>query len=145
MASPFNGRWSLSAVEQAAAFYDAINSPEEYKAKLRRLTDAVKEDASVYVEELRVEDNTFQRQYFIQGEKKKDSGFQPFNTEVAAKLGDGRPSQTKIVKEADNRIVRTEVADGFTIKSVFEVKGDELILTMTSGSVTTTEKYKRVG
>jgi len=143
--SQFNGRWSLSAVDQALAFYQQINSPDEYKAKLTKLAEAVKNDPSVYVEELTVEASTVHRKVFINGEKTKDNGPQPIGKEVDAKLGDGRPSKTKLVKESDTKIVRTEVTDSFTITTTFEVKGDELVVTMSSGGVTTTEKYKRVG
>jgi len=141
----FNGRWSLSAVDGAAAFYDAIKSPEEHKAKLRKLAEAVKQDASVYVEEIKIEGNTIHRVAIVNGEKKKDSGPQPLNTEVSAQLPDGRHSKTKIVKESDTKLVRTDVADGLTITTVFEVKGDELSVTQSSGGVSASEKFKRVG
>jgi len=145
MPSPFDGRWSLAAVDGAVAFYDSINSPEDHKTMLRKLAEAVKKDSSVYVEELKVEGDTFHRQAYVNGEKKKDSGPAPLNTEVSAKIADGRPAKIKIVKESESKLVRTEVGDGFKITSTFEVKGDELTLTMSSGSVTTSEKYKRVG
>jgi len=144
MPSPFDGRWTLSGMEGAVAFYDAINSPEEHKAMLRKLVDAVKQDPTCYVEELKVEETTFHRQCFINGEKKKDSGAAPLNTEVSAKIGDGRPAQVKITKASDNKLVRTEVGDGFSLTTTFEVHGDELTVTMTNGTVTTTEKYKRM-
>jgi len=132
-------------MEGAQAFFDAINSPEEHKAMLHKLADAVKQDPTCYVEELKVEGNTFQRQCFINGEKKKDSGPQPLNTEVSAKIADGRPAKITINKASENKLVRTEVGDGFSITSTFEVTGDVLTVTMTNGTVTTSEKYKRVG
>jgi len=144
MPSPFDGRWNLTAVEDAAAFYDAINSTEEHKAMLRRLAEAVKQDPTVYVEELKVGDTTFHRTCYINGEKKKDSGERPLNTEVSANIADGRPAKIKITKVSDSKLVRTEVGDGFDITSTYEVKGDELFITMTNGTVTTSEKYKRV-
>jgi len=145
MPSAFDGKWNLAAVEGAIAFYDAINSTEEHKAMLRKLAEAVKQDPTCYVEELKVDDTTFHRQCFINGEKKRDSGAALLNTEVSAKIADGRPAQIKICKESDSKLVRTEVGEGFTLTSTFEVTGDELTVTMTNGTVTTTEKYKRVG
>jgi len=144
MPSPFDGKWSLAHCDAAAAFYEAIKSPDEYKEKLKKLAEAVKKDPSSYVEELKVEGATFHRAVYINGEKKKDSGEAPLNTEVDAKIADGRPAKIKLVKEADNKIVRTEVGDGFNIKTVFEVAGDEMTVSMTNGSVTSVEKYKRV-
>jgi len=144
MPSPFDGRWTLAGVEGATAFYDAINSPEEHKTMLRRLAEGVKANPTGYVEEFKVGANTFHRQAFINGEKKRDSGEAPLNTEVSAKIADGRPAKIKIVKESETKLVRTEIGEGFTITSTFEVKGDELTLTMSNGTVSTSEKYKRM-
>jgi len=97
------------------------------------------------VETVTVEGNTFHRQAFINGEKKKDSGPVEFGVERSANMGDGRPAKITFTKNSDNKITRKEVVDGLNLTSTFEVKGDEMILTMTNGTVTTTEKYKRVG
>jgi len=141
----FNGRWSLAGSENAAAFYDAIKSPEEHKAKLRKLGEAVKADPSVYVEEIKIDATTLHRVAIVNGEKKKDSGPQPLNTEISTQIGDGRPSKSKVVKESDTKLVRTDVLDGFNISTVFEVHGDDLTVTQSSGGVSTVEKFKRVG
>ena len=68
-------------------------SPEEHKAMLTKLTEAVKADPSVYVEELTVTGTTLQRKVFIKGETTKDNGPQPLGKELDAKLADGRPSK----------------------------------------------------
>jgi hypothetical protein len=143
MPSPFNGRWHLAAVEGAIAYYDAIKAPEEYKQKLLKIAESVKADPTVYAEVIAVEGNTFHREVFINGEKKKDSGALEFGVERSANIGDGRPAKITLTKESEHRIVRKEVGDGFTLTSTMEVHGDELILTMTNGTATTTEKYKR--
>jgi len=145
MPSPFNGRWSLSAVEGAIAYYDAIKCPEEYKQRLLAIAEGVKKDPSTYVEAVTVEGNTFHRQAFINGEKKKDSGPIEFGVERSANLGDGRPAKITLTKNSENKITRKELVDGLTLTSTFEVNGDSMTLTMTNGSVTTTEKYQRVG
>jgi len=145
MPSPFNGRWSLTAVDGAIAYYDAIKCPAEYKQRLLAIAEGVKKDPSTYVEAITLEGNTFHRQAFINGEKKKDSGAVEFGVERSANLGDGRPAKITFTKNSENKITRKEVVEGLNLTSTFEVKGDEMILTMTNGTVTTTEKYKRVG
>jgi len=143
MPSPFSGKWHLAAVEGAIAYYDAIKAPEEYKQKLLKIAESVKTDPTVYAEVIAVEGNTFHREVFINGEKKKDSGVLEFGVERSANIGDGRPAKITLTKESEHRIVRKEVGDGFTLTSTMEVHGDELILTMTNGTATTTEKYNR--
>jgi len=144
MASAFNGRWALVASEGAVAYFTSINTPEEYKQKLLQLGEAVKKDSNAYVEELTVSATTFHRQAFVNGEKKKDSGDVAFGTEHDAKIGDGRPAKIKVVLETPTKISRTEKGDGFNTTSTFEVHGDELTVTMSSGSATAIEKFKRV-
>jgi len=143
MPSPFTGSWNLAGVEGAIAYYDAIKCPEEYKQRLLAIAEGVKKDPTSYVEVISVEGNTFQRQAFINGEKKKDSGPIEFGVERSANIGDGRPAKITLFKDSDNKITRKEVGDGFNLTSTFEVHGDDLTLTMTNGTATTSEKYKR--
>jgi len=144
MPSPFDGKWRLEAVENVEAFYTAIGSPEEYKTKLRQLAEAVKKDPTVYVEELEVKGDVLKRKAFLNGEVKRNIEDAPLNTEVQHKLDDGRPAKVKMVKAGDNKLVRTQVTDSFTITATFEAKGDELVVSQTIGSVTTTQKFKKV-
>jgi len=144
MASPFNGRWSLTGVENVIPYLDAIGSPEEHKEKLKEHGEAIKSDPNYYYEDIQVSGDTFHRQCWINGEKKKDSGDVPFNKEFDGQILDGRKSKVKIVKDGD-KIVRTDDVAGMHLTSTFAVSGDELTLTITNGTVTTTEKYKRIG
>jgi len=144
MASSFNGRWGLVTSEGAVAYFTSINTPEEYKQKLLALGEAVKKDSNAYVEELRVDATTFHRQAFVNGEKKKDSGDVAFGAEHDAKIGDGRPAKIRVVLESPTKISRTEKGDGFNTTSTFEVNGDDLTVTMSSGSATAIEKFKRL-
>jgi len=143
MSSPFSGRWHLAAVEGAVAYYDAINAPEEYKQRLLAVAEKVKQDPTVYAEVITVDGNTFHREVFINGEKKKDSGVVEFGVERQANIGDGRPAKITLTKDSENKITRKEVGDGFSLTSTFEVHGNDLTLTMSNGTVKTTEKYKR--
>ena len=131
-------------MENGVAFWEAINSPDDYKTKLRQLAEAIKTNPDTYIEELKVDGNTLQRQAFVNGEKKRDIKDAPLNAEVDHHLDDGRPAKVKVVKESDNKIVRTQVAADATITSTFEVQGDTLTLTQTNGSVTLTQKFKKV-
>jgi predicted transcriptional regulator len=144
MPSPFDGKWRLESMENGSAFWDAINSPDEYKTKLRQLAEAIKKDPNTYIEELQVDGDTLKRSAYVNGELKRKIDDAHLGAEVAHKLDDGRPAKVKLVKAADNKIVRTQVTDSFTITTTFEAKGDELIVTQTTGSVTLTEKFKKV-
>jgi len=145
MASPFNGRWSLVAVENVLAYCEAIGSSEEHKEKLKKMHEAVKSDPNYYYEDIHVDADKFHRQCWVNGEKKKDSGEVPFNKQFDGNLLDGRPSKVKITKEGDNKIVRNDEAAGMHLTSTFVVTGSELVLTVTNGTVTTTEKFKKTG
>jgi len=144
MASPFNGRWALAESEGAVAYFTSINSPDEHKAKLQKLGEAVKKDPNAYIEEVKVEGGKFNRQAFVMGEKKKDSGDVAFGT-FDGKIGDGRPAKITVTQVNDHKITRTEVGEGFSTNITFEVSGDSLVVTMSSGTATAVEKFKRVG
>lgn len=132
-------------MENVLAYCDAIGSPEEHKEKLKKLGEAVKKDPNYYCEDIQVSPDLFHRQCWINGEKKKDSGDVPFNKEFDGQLLDGRPSKIKLIKESENKVVRTDDVGGMHIISTFVVSGDELTLTITYGNVTSTEKFKKTG
>jgi len=141
----FNGRWGLASVENVLPYLDAIGSPEEHKEKLKKLGEAVKQDPNYYHEDIKVDGDKFHRECWINGEKKKDSGDLPFNKEFDGHILDGRPSKVKVVKEGENKIVRTDDVAGMHLTSTFVVSGDELVVSVTNGTITTTEKFKRIG
>jgi len=143
--SAFNGRWSLTSFENGLAYLDAIGSPAEQKERLTKLAEAVKADPNYYHEDIQVVGDTFHRQAWVNGEKKKDSGDVKFNTEIDGQIIDGRPSKIKVVKESENKVVRTDDVAGMHLTSTFVVSGDELVLTLTNGTVTSTQKFKRIG
>jgi len=144
--SGFNGKWTLKAVNNAAAYFDAIASPEEYKTKLRAIAEAVKSDPLAYIEEITVDSaaKTLQRVVYINGEKKKDSGVVQTGVEVDHPAADGRPAKVKITFDSDTKITRTENGDGFSTVTVFETSGDTLTATSTGAGQTSTMTYQRI-
>jgi hypothetical protein len=143
--SGFNGKWTLKNVNNAAAYFDAINSPEEYKTKLRAIAEAVKTDANAYIEEITVDTaaKTIHRVVYINGEKKKDSGVVPTGAEIDHPAADGRSAKVKITFDSDTKITRTENGDGFSTTTVFEISGNTLTATSTGGGQTSVMTYQR--
>jgi len=62
----------------------STESPEEYKAKLRAIAEAVKTNPKAYIEEITVDTaaKTVHRIVYINGELKRDSGVLPVGVEV---------------------------------------------------------------
>jgi len=67
------------------------DSPEEFRAKLAKLGEAIKADPNVYIEDLKVTADTVHRTVLINGETRKDSGDLKFGVEHEGHTGDGRP------------------------------------------------------
>ena len=74
---------------------DVTDSPEEYKAKLRAIAEAIKSDANAYYEEITVDKaaGTVHRVVYINGEKKRDSGVMKCGVETDHPAADGRPAK----------------------------------------------------
>ena len=141
-----NGKWSLFDVQNAAAYFDAIKSPEEYKEKLRKVGEASKVDRNAYVEELNVDKaaGTLHRSVYINGEKVKESGEVKLGIEIDGKSADGRPAKVKLVLESDSKLVRHEAGSGFSTVTTFEVSGDTLTVSNSGNGASCVSKYKRV-
>jgi len=85
------------------------DSPEEFKAKLAKLGEAIKADSNVYVEELKVTADTLHRTVLINGETRKDSGELKFGVEHQGHTGDGRPAKVIIMRSTCYYIISTKV------------------------------------
>jgi len=144
MPSLFDGKWRLDSAENVAAYYDAIKSPEAYKNTLLQVLEGIKQNPDIYIEELTVDDTKVQRRSVIGGQTNREVKDAPLNVEIDDKMDDGRPAQIKLVREGDNKVVRTQKFDGLTTTSTFEVNGDTLTLVQTIGSVSTTQIYKKL-
>jgi len=75
------------------------DTPEEFKAKLRLLFAEIKTNPDAYVEEMTIDKaaGTIRRTVFIKGEKKRDSGIIPLNTEIELVGPDGRTVKVYVV------------------------------------------------
>jgi hypothetical protein len=141
----FNGKWKLKDVKNAEAYYNAINSPEDYKVKLRAIAEAVKADSNAYIEEITVNTaaGTVNRIVWIDGEKKRDTGDLKTGAELEHPSADGRPAKVKVTIDSDTKITRVETGEGFTTTTVFELNGNTLTATSTGNGQTTTSTYER--
>jgi hypothetical protein len=140
----FNGKWTLTEGTGVAAYFDAINSPTEYKEKLIALTTAAKKDPNAYIEEITVTADTINRVVYVNGEKKKESGDVKFGVERDAKAADGRPAKVKVEKNTDTKLTRYETGDGFSTVTTFEVTGTVMTATATGNGATFVTKYTKL-
>jgi len=142
----WNGKWKMTSVENAEAYYTAIHSPEAYKEQLKQLAAAVQQNPEAYIEELTVDSaaGNFRRIVYILGEKNRDTGLLSFDTEYEHLHADGRVIKTKTVLESPNKIVVHEKGEDFQSVITIELNGDEMIARDTSSGVTSTEKFARM-
>jgi len=144
--APFNGKWRLVSSENAEEFFAAVKASDEFKQVVRSVHAEVKaNNPDAYVEEIHVDKaaNTIHRIAYIKGEKKKDSGILPIDVEFDGRCH-GKPAKMKVVLPSDNKMVRHEKGEDFTSTMTIEVHDCDMTVTLSSGSVTSTEKYKRV-
>jgi hypothetical protein len=141
-------KWQLVSGENIEAYHAAINTPEDYKVKLRALFGEVKAGKSdAYIEELTVDKaaGKVQRVVYIHGEKKRDSGLIDINTEKEHTLPDGRSCKGKITVEGEGKLIIHEKGADFESTVALVRSGDELTATLTSGTgVVATQKFKKV-
>jgi len=140
----FNGKWRLVGSENAEAFFAAVKAPEDFKTQLSALAGEQKTNPGMYLEEIKLDKaaGTIQRQVYIKGEVKRDSGVHKFGNEHDGAIY-GKTGKLTAVLESDTKIVRKEVGPDFTSTTTLEINGDNLTATLTSGGVTATEKYVR--
>lgn len=138
-------KWHLVSVENARAYLKAIHTPDDHIAKLEALYAEAATNPSVYVEELTVDKaaGKAQRVVYIHGEKKRDSGLLEIGKEIERPTPDGRMVKAKATIDSDNKMTIHEVGPNFEATIVLELLGDELNVTLSSGSVVSHEKYKR--
>lgn len=142
--SALTGRWLLTDAENLEAMLIAIKSSAEYIAKLRQVAAAIKTNPEAYVKELTVDKaaGTVRRVVYINGEKKNDDTV-PIGKDHSGKDSDGRQVTVHVTVESDTKLVTIDKGDGFELKSVVVVTGNEAAVTIVGNGVTATQKYKR--
>ena len=140
----FNGKWKLVSSENAEAFFSAVNAPEDLKQKLRDLAVEHKTNPDIYQEEIKLDAGagTVHRIVYVKGAVLKDSGVVKLGEEHDGKAY-GKPAKVTVTLEGENKIVKKEHGADFTSTHALELSGNEITLTMTSGSVVAKEKYVR--
>jgi hypothetical protein len=141
------GKWQMTSVENLEAYLTATHSPEEFKKKMLALPTELPTNPNTWIQEINVNttNNTVQLIVFIKGEQKYDSGVVTVGTEIEKTGVDGRPATIKINIESDTKItLKKKVADIESLATFTLTTTNDLTSTLTSGGVTSTEKYKRV-
>jgi len=141
------GKWQMTSVENLEAYLNATKSPEEFKNKMLALPTELPTNPNTWIQEINVNttNNTVQLIVFIKGEQKYDSGVVTVGKEIEKTGVDGRNATIKINIESDTKITLKKKVGDIESLATFTLTGtNNLTSTLTSGGVTSTEKYKRV-
>jgi len=141
----FTAKWQLVSVENAEAFYKQIKTPQAFIDKLKVLHAELKTNPNTYVEDITIDKagGTAHRVVHIRGEKQIDSGPVKLNEEFDHETADGRHTKAKVTLEGDTTLIFHEKGADFEASAKLVLHGDELIVTLKSGDVVSTEKYKK--
>ena len=140
-----NGKWKLVSTSKLEEYHAAINTPEAYRERLRKLAEARKTDPDCYFEEFHVDPaaGTVRRQVNVNKEVKRDVTYKigPVNDGTAA---DGRPMKVTVGLVGDSKVTIHEEGSGVKIDGFIEAKGSQLTISLSSGGVTSTETYSKI-
>lgn len=139
-----NGKWKLVSTSNLEEYHNAIQTPEEYKDRLRKIATARKTNPDVYWEEFHVDTaaGTFRRTVYVDNQKKREVNYK-FGIVNDGTSEDGRPLKLSFTVVGDNKITIHEEGNGFVIEGFAEANGNELTLSLSSQGVTSTEKYTK--
>ena len=141
----FNGRWKMvDHSSNLEAYHNQIKTPDAYKEKLRTIIKASMTDPEAYVEDLKVDqaNKTVSRTVYINGEKTREVLI-AIGSEKEITGADGRTYKGTLNFEGNTKLRFHQKGSDFEAEQVFELKGDVLELTLTSGSVVATQTYNR--
>lgn len=144
--SQFEGKWRFVSCENSEAFFAAVNAADEFVQLFASVeADFKGGNADAAIEDIHFDkaSNIIQRNLYIKGEKMNELVDHPVGVEYEGRCH-GNPAKMLLTIESDNKLVRQEKGDNFTSTSTAEVNGSDLTMTLRSGSVTATEKYKKV-
>jgi len=142
-----NGRWVLTSVDNLEAYLNAAHSPDEFKNKILALVKELGTTPNAVVQEITVDKGAgnVHLKVFIKGELKQDLGPVVLGQEIEHTGVDGRVAKVKLNVESDTKILMHKKGSDFeSLIAVQLLSSDELTMTMTSGGVTSVEKYKRI-
>jgi len=143
-----NGKWLLTSVDNnLEAYLNAVQSPDEFKNRMLSLSAEVGTTPNLVVHELTVDkaSGNAHLKVFIKGQLKQDLGPIPLGKEVEHTGIDGRPAKIKVTVESDTKLLLNKKGSNFeSLNTVQLLSSDEMSSTLSSGGVTTVEKYKRI-
>jgi hypothetical protein len=140
----FNGKWQLSTSEGLDKYMQTIGVTDENRAKGKEVLEKVGIEG--FAEEYAiVPGKTIKRCIYVGGKLVKEGQPFPFNSEVTGPSLDGRNCKITITENGPNKVTRVEKFDnGVEATTVTELKGDELVTTLTSGSVVSKRTFKKI-
>lgn len=140
----FNGRWRFASHSNLEAFHTQIKTPEAHRETLRGLVKSLETNPDAYGEEFKVDlpGKTLFRTQYINGEKFREITF-PIGVETDETDPDGRPYKGTLTFDGDKKFTVHQKGADFEADLIYELKGDTIELTLSSGSVTGKETYNR--
>ena len=141
----FTGRWRFVAHSNLEAYHNQIKTSEAHKEKLREIVKSSKTNPDAYMEDFKVDlpGKILHREQYINGEKFREAKI-PLGVENDVTTPDGRPYKATVNFDGDTKIRVHQKGDDFEADLLYELKGDTIELTFTSGSVVGRETYNRV-
>jgi len=143
-----NGKWQLTSVDNnLEAYLNAVHSPDEFKNRMLSLSAEIGTTPNLFVHELTVDKaaGNVHLKVFIKGELKQDLGPIPIGKEVEHTGVDGRPAKIKVTAESDTKLLLNKKGSNFeSLHTVQLLSSDEMTTTLSSGGVTSVEKYIRI-
>jgi len=142
-----NGKWLLTSFENLDAYLTVTNSPDEFKTRMLTLGQELGTTPNLFVQNITIDKaaDTVSLQVFIKGELKQDLGPIALGKEIEHTGVDGRLAKIKVTVESDTKVLMHKKGSNFeTLITVQLLSTDEMVTTMTSAGVTSTEKYRRI-
>lgn len=138
----FSGKWKLVSNADFEPFLDAVKATPEYREQVKGFLALADKE---YYEEIAFDPSakTLKRTSFIDGKPVKTDGPITIGQEFEDNVH-GKPAKITTTLESDTKMKRKEIGSDFTTNGEFEVKGNEMFLTISCDGVTINSKYQRI-
>lgn len=145
MTHHLNGSWNLVSSENFENYIEAIGVTGENREKALKLLLSTGDGGLVENYVIDSTKNTIKRSVFHGGNLFKESPAISLNTEVEGPALDDRIIKLKTTVDGLNRLTRHEKGSNYESTVVYEVNGNDLVVTLkTDNGVKSVRKYKKV-
>jgi len=138
----------MTSMEGFEAFYTALGMTPECMMKTKTLSTEIKSNPEMWVEEWVIDTpgGFAHRSRYIKGMIMRDSGLMPIGKDYPHKLLDGTHCRATMKMDSDTKMTihLTGMSFEANVICMLTSGGNELTCTMTSGTASCTEKFKRL-